>query len=104
MKKQRVTVKRWGGVSYQIDALVSDSGALAVHRGCSYLIGKSSFWSVTHVQTGYAVKTYIFSRRMAMALAVALDGLDWDFRSPKSRKIRKLKEPVRRAVSEHVSR
>lgn len=70
----------------EINALIHADGTLAVGRGA----GGAVSWVVHHVSTGRAVVYGYGLRRDAIAACRRLAKYDWRFRSPKSRKIRKL--------------
>jgi hypothetical protein len=71
-------------------------GPLAVHHD---LYEDAHLWVVTHIRTGYAVRRRIKSRARAIRVAKALQFLDWNFRSPKSRKVKAMAEKVQWAIS-----
>lgn len=110
MKRRSISIAMAGGSIVKVDAFISDSGALAVHRSIRWRMpydgtcrDDGGFWKVTHIKTGMAMPCLIKLRREAMALANTIDGFDWNFHSKWSRKIPALQTCVRAAIAEHVS-
>lgn len=85
----------------------SDTYCGAVHR-TGYIDESGRFgayrddhrndWCLVHLATGYSV-AYLRSLENCKALVGAVWRLDWEFRSPNSRKLKALGGPVKRAVS-----
>lgn len=71
-------------------------GPLAVHRE---LDNDYKWWAVSHVRTGCRVKGLIRTRGRAIRIANALQFLDWNFRSPKSSKVKAMAEKVAWAIN-----
>lgn len=69
-------------IAHTVSAIVI--GPLAVHRELD-----SGRWAVSHVRTGYRIRGGIRSKARALRIAHALQFLDWNFRSVRTRKITK---------------
>ena len=51
----------------------------------------SRLWMVTHIPTGYSTCGAYPSKAKALLMAKKIKDLDWNFKSPKSPKLRKLR-------------
>lgn len=82
MKKQTITVectRRGTGEKFPCEVVAERIGPFAVHR-CT---DSDWRWTVTHVATGFAVKSWIGSRKAAVNAARQLRELGcWDFTTP----------------------
>lgn len=88
MKREMVNVVTFDHDGVQVAAPVNAVvvGPLAVHRE---LANDYNRWAVSHVRTGYRVRGGIKSKARALRVAEALQFLDWNFRSARTRKITK---------------
>lgn len=75
---------------------VSDCGRFGIYRDDT-VFGRD--WFLIHLQTGWAVLTFD-KFRPAKSAAESLAHLDWDFRSPQSKKVKILAPHVRRVRGE----
>lgn len=93
MKQQKIDLTTFDDGKVQVRTPVSAFviGPLAVHRelGNGY-----NRWAISHVTTGYRVIGEIKSRASALRMADALQFLDWNFKSPKSRKVKAIGNKV----------
>ena len=98
MKTQRINIHdKYSETKWrEVEATVI--GLLAVHRCSTYITCRDAHWSISHVPTGWRVKGCIKNRAQAIRIAEALQSLDWNFRSPKSRKVKAMESKVKQAI------
>lgn len=94
MKTQTITiVGQRGKGALQVQATVI--GPLSVYHRINGKGELCNEWVVGHVATGWRVTGIIKSRARALRIAKALLCLDWDFRSPRSSKVKAMYEQVK---------
>jgi hypothetical protein len=78
-----------GGSAHVIDPIIM--GKLAIHP--TYGQRKRGIWTLTHIPTGLAFSTRIYTKRNALRMLRKLQSvLDWNFTSANSRKIANISE------------
>lgn len=102
MKTQTVTIRDRTAATKtrEVEAIVI--GPLCVHRCIGTTATRSEFhnakcWTLGHVATGFGIMPHV-SKARALRLAEALQSLDWEFKSPKSPKVKAMEKEVLRIV------
>ena len=99
MKTQTVTVVHAADPreTREVEALVI--GPLSVYHRVNGDGQECDDWVVGHVATGWRVSQAIESRARAIRIAEALQSLDWNFTSPRSRKVKAMALEVRQRIA-----
>lgn len=95
----QVKTNGWNGTVKTITVepiKVSLYGKLAVTPSVDQTTGGKPIkgYAITHIPTGYALQRGIRNKKDAISVMLQIEKLDWNFRSPRSRKLAKLRDTV----------
>lgn len=111
MKEATITVTIGENESMRIEAYLSSTEGLAIHRQVSYLPGKeehkfTSKWQVTHQPSGMGLLTpsaCLPTMKDAVAIAEQLGAYDWEAENPFDDETRRLvSRTLEEALAKHV--